>query len=217
MARVKEAVAEVRRVAATEPLIAAEVAVAFIERLSPAIEQVDGSSGSMGTAVNNAIAALVPIIACAPVDTPTRQAWLERLYAAYEADEIPYIESLGDHWGSLCASPEVAEVWADRLIETVKVAWSQGANTSSYFAGTPNCLSALVVAERYDEVLALLERAPYRTWHYRQYGKRAQLAQGRKAEALRYVEEGRGVNDSPSAVARALEEILLCSGLVEDA
>ena len=47
-------------------------AVLFIEKLSPAIEQVDGSSGAIGTAVNNAIAALTEIIATAQADEGTR-------------------------------------------------------------------------------------------------------------------------------------------------
>ena len=50
-------------------MLAAEGAVLFLEKVSPAIEQVDGSSGAIGTAVNNAIRAFVPIIADAPADT----------------------------------------------------------------------------------------------------------------------------------------------------
>ena len=43
-------------IAKKEPLLAAEGAIAFIERVSPALGHVDSSSGSIGTAVNNAIA-----------------------------------------------------------------------------------------------------------------------------------------------------------------
>lgn len=215
--RIKQAVAEIKKVAKKDPVLAAEGAIAFLERVSPAIEQVDGSSGSIGTAVNNAIAELVPIIADAPVDTKTREAWLERLFDAYQDDGIPYIEWLGDHWGTLCASKEVASAWADRLIDTVKVAWSPDPSLRGFFKGTTNCLSALVAAERYDDVLALLELAPYKMWHYRQYGVKALAAKGEKAEAIRYAEEGRGLNDSSIAIARACEEVLLSSGLIDEA
>jgi len=58
--RVKEAVAEIRKVAKRDLGLAADGAVLFLEKVSPALEQVDSSSGSIGTAVNNAIAALVP-------------------------------------------------------------------------------------------------------------------------------------------------------------
>lgn len=215
--RIKQAVAEIKKVAKKDPVLAAEGAIAFLERVSPALEHVDSSSGSIGTAVNNAIAELVPIIASAPVDTETREAWLERLFGAYQDDGIPYIEWLGDHWGTLCASKEIASAWADRLIETVKLAWSPDPSLRGFFKGTTNCLSALVAAERYDDVLALLELAPYKMWHYRQYGVKSLAAKGKKAEAIRYAEEGRGLNDSRVAIARACEEVLLSSGLVDEA
>lgn len=215
--RIKQAVAEIKKVAKKDPVLAAEGAIAFLERVSPALEHVDSSSGSIGTAVNNAIAELVPIIANAPADAKTREAWLERLFDAYQDDGIPYIEWLGDHWGTLSASKEIASAWADRLIETVKLAWSPDPSLRGFFKGTTNCLSALVAAERYDDVLALLELAPYKMWHYRQYGVKALAAKGKKAEAIRYAEEGRGLNDSAVAIARACEEVLLSSGLVDEA
>jgi hypothetical protein len=98
---VKEAVSEVKQVARRDPVVAADGAVSFLERLSPALEQVDSSSGAIGTAVNNAVRAMVPIIADAPADPEVREAWLERLWAAHEADRMPYIEILADYWGEL--------------------------------------------------------------------------------------------------------------------
>ena len=86
------------------------------ERLSPALEQVDSSSGSIGAAVGYAISELVPLIEHAPAEKPRRDAWLERLFEAHQADEIPFIEQLTDHWGNLCANDETASAWADRLI-----------------------------------------------------------------------------------------------------
>jgi hypothetical protein len=53
--------------------IAAEGAVRLIERLSPALEHVDNSSGAIGTAVNRAIEALVRDSPCDP-KTLTRAA-----------------------------------------------------------------------------------------------------------------------------------------------
>lgn len=86
--RVKEAVSEIKKVARQDRLLGAEGAVVFLEKLSPALEHVDSSSGAIGTAVNNAITALVPIIANAPADTKTRHTWLERLFDALQADEV---------------------------------------------------------------------------------------------------------------------------------
>jgi len=107
---------------------------------------VDSSSGSIGTAVNDAVAALSEIIATAPADAATRDRWLERLWEAYQEDAMPYIESLGDHWGPLCASPEVASRWADELIGVCKMAWSPDPNLRGFFEGTSNCQSALLAA-----------------------------------------------------------------------
>ncbi len=56
--RVKEAVAEIKAAARKDSLLGAEGAVLFFEKVSPALEQVDSSSGAIGTAVNNAIDAL---------------------------------------------------------------------------------------------------------------------------------------------------------------
>ena len=122
--RIKEAVAEIKKAARKDPLLGGEGAVLLFEKISPAIEQVDSSSGAIGTAVNNAIAALVPIIANAPADDKLRDDWLKRLWQAVEADDIPYIEMLPEYWGELCVTPERASYWADQFIDTVRMAWN---------------------------------------------------------------------------------------------
>jgi hypothetical protein len=215
--RVREAVSEIRKAARKNKVLAAEGAVAFLEKISPALEHVDSSSGAIGTAVNNAIAELVEIIASAPAGRTTREKWLERLWEAYQEDGIPYIESLGDYWGELCASKEIASQWADRLLDGCRMAWSSDPGLHGFFKGATNCLSALLFAGRHQELLDLLEMEPHQMWHYRQYGVKALAAMGRKAEAIRYAEERRCLNDNPIAVAQVCEEILLSSGLVDEA
>lgn len=215
--RVKEATSEIKKVARKDPVLAAEGAVRFLEKVSPALEHVDSSSGAIGNAVNKAIEAMVPIIAEAPLDQKKRSALLERLWEAFQEDQIPYIETLGDYWGELCASPELASEWADRLVGVVKLSWSPDPNTGGFFNGTFACLSCFLAAGRNEELLSMLEQAPHVWWHYRKYGVRALVALGRKAEALRYAEASGGLNDSPVAIARACEEILLSSGLAEEA
>lgn len=215
IARIGEAVAEIKRVARTDPVIAADGAVLFLEKLSPAIEAVDSSSGSIGTAVNKAIVALTGIIASAPADLRTRSGWLDRLWGAYLADHMGYLDQLGDQWGDLCASPELASEWADRLLGSCRAAWSPGDRT--YFKGTVNCLGSLLVAGRYEELLHLLELDRHPMWHYRRYGVAGLVALGRPAEAIRYAEQSRSINDNPVQIARACEEILLSSGLADEA
>jgi hypothetical protein len=53
--RIKEALSEIKRVVKKEPELAAAGAVLFFEKISPAIEQVDSSSGAIGAMVNRAI------------------------------------------------------------------------------------------------------------------------------------------------------------------
>jgi hypothetical protein len=213
--RVKEAVSEVKRVARRDPVVAAEGAVGFLERLSPALEHVDSSSGSIGTAVNNAVRALVPIIAAAPADPATRQAWLERLWAAHETDQMPYIETLADYWGELCASKETASVWADDLVGITRLALSPDPDLRGHFHGTSACLSALYRAQRYDEVVDIVRGDCI--WPYKRWAVMALVAKGHKAEALRYAESCRGPWTPDGDVDRLCEEILLSSGLVDEA
>ena len=215
--RIKEAIAEIKAANRKDALLAAEGAVLFLQKLSPALENIDSSSGAIGSAVNGAIDALVPIIAKAPAEVPTRRKWLEQLYRAHADDRIPYIETLGDHWGELCASPDLAAEWADRLVETVDAVWSRSRAEHGFFHGTTMCLSALLAAGRYDKLLALLDKNPYPFWSYRQWGVKALVAMGRKTEALRYAEASRGLNEPLGQIAKACEAILLSSGLADEA
>ena len=64
------------------------------------------------------------------------------------------------------------------------------------------------MAGRHDEILELLEFAPYKSWHYRKWGVKALAAMGKKAKAIRYAEDSHGLNDNPIATACACEEIL---------
>src|ERR1022692_4850805 len=72
IARIKEAVSEISAMARRDNLLAAEGAALLLERISPALEQVDSSSGAIGSAVNRAIETLVSVIVAAPADAKTR-------------------------------------------------------------------------------------------------------------------------------------------------
>lgn len=215
--RIKEALAEIKLVARKEPVLAADGAVTLLEKLSPALEQVDSSSGALGSAVNKAIDTLVPIIIEADVEPKQRQRWLGRLWQALQDDEVPYIELLGDYWGELCVTPELASRWADDFMPVVESVWSPAASGHGYFKGTNACLSALLAAGRHDELLALIDKARFKWWHDRRWGVKALVAMGRKAEAVRYAEDSRGINDPGWQIAEACEAILLSSGLVDEA
>jgi len=213
--RIKQAVAEIKKVARKHPALAAEGAIVFLERVSPALEHVDSSSGSIGTAVNNAIAELVPLVAGASVDIRTRDAWLERLWEAHAADQIPYIERLADDWGELCGSKEIASAWGDRLLGITRTALSPDKSLRGHFHGTTACLSALFRAERHQDILDLLVTETF--WPYRRWAVKALAAMGKRAEAMRLAESSRGPWTHDGDVDRICEGILLSSGLVDEA
>jgi hypothetical protein len=213
--RLKEAVSEIRSVARTDRAIAAEGAVLLLEKLSPALEQVDSSSGALGSAVNRAIDTLVAVIVAADVTLAVRRRWLDRLFEALQEDQMPYIEHLGEHWGTLCVTPELASEWADRLLPLVThVLQAEGFN---YFVGTVPCLSALFAAGRFEEVVELAQRDRLKSWWYRRWAVDALVSLGRPGDALSLAEASRGLNAPEHAIARACETILLGCGMKSEA
>lgn len=213
--RLQEAVSEIRQVARIDSILGAEGAVALLERISPALENVDSSSGAIGTAVNHTIAELVPILVAAPADATSRAAWLERLFEAHEADQIPYIERLSDYWGELCGSIEIASAWADRLIGVTRLALSPDKNVRGYFHGTTACLSALFAAQRYDELIELVKGDTF--WPHKRWAVKAMVARGRNVEAIAYAESCRSPWASGQDIDRLCEQILLSEGRVDEA
>ncbi len=214
--RLREAVSEIKRVAKKDPVLGAEGAVRLMEKIWPALQHVDTSSGALGSAVYKALDALLPIIVNAPADKKTRSKWLDRLWQAMEEDGVDYLGPVGDRWGEICGSVEVAGRWADELVSTLRSCWSDP-NPGGYFHGATACLSCLLVAGRHQELLELLELDRYPMWHYRRYGVEALLALGRKAEAIQYAEASRGLNQPDAPIDHVCEEILISSGLHDEA
>lgn len=214
--RLKEAVSEIKLVARTDPVTAADGVVSLMERIWPAFQNIDTSSGAVGSAVNWTQDELLPILAQAPADSRTRKKWLDRLWLAIEDDGVDYLSTVQDRWGELCASPEVASYWADQLIPLVRTAWSDP-RPGAYARGASLCLSSLVAAGRDEELLALfaLERFPF--WHYRKFGVQALVSRGRLDEALAFAEASRGLNQPRIEIDAACERILLDAGRIDEA
>ena len=208
--RIHEALTEIRAVARHDPASAAEGAVLFLEKLSPALNQIDSSSGALGNATYSAVQELVPIISSAPADAAVRMKWLDRLFDAIQDDDPPYIEHLGDHWGDLCAAPELASDWADQLLPTQRsVLLERKRGTYAFFSGSTPCYSALFKAGRHDELLELLAMDPHPIWQYFVWGARVLAARGQIDEAIAYVRERAGSTTSLEIIARFAEAALL--------
>ena len=211
--RIHEALAEIRAALKRDAAEAAEGAVLFLEKLSPALCQVDSSSGALGNATYGAVQELVPIIRQAPVDIATRKKLLDRLFEAIQNDDPPYIEHLGDYWGELCATPELASAWADQLLPTLRsVLRERKRGTFAFFPGTSLCYSALFSAGRHDEVLELLALDPSPIWPYLVWGARVLATRGQVDAAIGYVRERAGSTTSLEIIARFAEEALLNAG-----
>jgi hypothetical protein len=216
--RLNEAVGEIERVARTDPALAAEGAVLLLEKLSPAVNQIDSSSGALGNATAGVVEKMVPLIAAAPVPRRVREKWLERLLDAIQEDDPPYIESLGEHWGVLCADPDLASHWADQLLPLVQhVMADRRKGTYAYAKSGTLCYSALFHAGRFDDLLAVLALDPKPYWHDQQWAARALAARGDVDGAVNLMEVLRNRHAPDMALSAVAEQLLLDAGRTEEA
>lgn len=214
--RLKEAVVEIKKVARVDSVAAGEGVVCLMERIWPAFEHIDSSSGALGGAVNWTQAELLPILIGAPADRKTRDQWLDRLWQAIQDDGVDYLSMVEDRWGELCGSREAASFWADELLELLRTAWSDP-RPASYVSGTCLCLSSLVAAGRTRELLEVLALEGFPFWPHRKFGVQALVAEGHIDEALAYAEASRGLNQPDGAIDAACESILLAAGRADEA
>lgn len=211
--RITEALAEIRAVARHDPLHAADGAARFLVKLSPALEQVDSSSGALGGAARAAVGALVPLIAQAPADTTTREGWLEQLFEAIQNDDPPYLESLDERWGELCATPEIASRWADRLVDLVRhVHAARRRGQHAFTRAESACYSALFAAGRHDELIVLIGGDPRPMWHDLLWVGRCMVVRGEIDEAIEFMTKAVSAWTPMAGLARFAEEVLLAAG-----
>ena len=131
-----------------------------------------------------------------------------------DEDGVDYLYEVRERWGELCGSAELASRTADELLPVVRMTWREG---GSYFAGTSNCLSCLLESERYVELVALVDSAPYEMWHYRRFAVEAMRRMGKIDEAVDYATDSSEAYVGSTAIARACEEILIEAGRADEA
>jgi hypothetical protein len=216
--RLNEAVAEIARIARADPALAGEGAVLLLEKLSPAVCGIDSSSGALGSAAAAVVEKMVLLIAAAPVSRSGREKWLERWSAAIEDDDPPYIESLGEHWGVLCAGSGLATHWADELLPLVRhVMADRRKGSYAYTRSATLCYSALFHAGRFDDLAAVLALDPKPYWHDQQWAAKAMAAQGDVDGAVDMIERLRSPYAPDRALSAVAEKLLLDAGRIEDA
>lgn len=167
----------------------------------------DSSSGALGNAVYKAVETLSQVIAEGSSGAGHAER-LERLFQALQDDGYGYLDNLGQHWGQLCASRELASHWADRLAGTVRTVFT--APGFNCFSGTSAAFSSLLAAGRYDEILELLSLEKHQPplWHDRRYGVEALKALGRTEDALAMA-ESLCLNDPSTTVGLECEQLLI--------
>jgi tetratricopeptide (TPR) repeat protein len=211
--RIAEALAEIRAAARRDPFHAADGAVRFLAKLSPALEQVDGSSGALGGAARAAVEDLVPVIAQAPADEATREGWLEQLFEAIQDDDPPYLESMDDRWGDLCATPEISSRWADRLTDLVQhVNAERRRGQHAFTRADALCYSALFSAGRHDELIKLIGGDPRPMWRDLLWVGRVMVARGEIDEAIEFMAKSVNPWTPMAGLARFAEGVLLQAG-----
>ena len=211
--RIAEAMAEINAVARHDPLHAADGAVRFLVKLSPALEQVDSSSGALGSAARAAVDVLVPVIAQAPANEAMREKWLEQLFEAIQNDDPPYLELLDERWGEVCATPQVASRWADRLMDLVRqVHASRRRGQFAFTRAESACYSALFAAGRHDELIALIGSDPRPSWHDLLWVGRCKVARGEIDGAIEFMANAVNPWTPMAGLARFAEGVLLQAG-----
>jgi len=212
----KEAASEIRKVGRGDPVLAAEGAIKLIEKLWPALQQIDTSSGLLGGGVSRAVHEVIQYPIEAQVDLRTREKWLERLWAAFQEDGVDYTIEVSDRWGELCGSDELRQKWLEQLMPFLQASWFARGNLS-YFRGESACLSCLLESGRYQELLDLVKRHSSGLWHTQRFGVKALVALGRPEEALDYADRLRGPYASGSVIDHECEAILLSIGKRQEA
>jgi hypothetical protein len=215
--RLREAVAEIKAVAKSDRVLAGEGVVSLMERLWPALEHIDTSSGALGNAVNRTLDDLIPILIEAPADVAMRAAWLERLFQAVMDDGVQYLAPVEDRWGEIAVYPELMTDYADRLRDMIRRVWTEEPR-GGYVSGTTICLSCLLETVRYDDLMELLACARTRWWHWHRFGAEALARQGMWDAAIAYAEACREPHQyDHRAIDRFCEDALIKSGRDEEA
>jgi len=211
--RLKEAVSEIKKVAKTDLVTAADGAVGLMERIWPSLQGIDGSSGSLGNAVYRTLVTLIPLVIEAPATGKVRRKWLNRLYEAVQEDGVDYLSPVEEQWGAMCGDEHLANEWADRILPLLRESWTNE-SLDSWVKGGALCLSSLVAARRYAELQQLMSLRSYRFWPFDVFWARALLQQGKLDEAIEFAESGRkdrpGYDDG--SIVEFCEQTLLAAG-----
>ena len=181
--RLNQAKSEIRAVNRVDPITAAEGVVVLAERIWPTFDQIDTSSGALGSAVRRTLEDLAPLLIAAPADEPARAHWLERLRQAIVDDGVDYLAPISDRFGEIAAFPRLMSLHADRDLGLTREAWADHARFSHVATATLT-LSCLLEAGRHGELLALLDVGRTCLWFDEKFAAEALLRRGHEEAAF---------------------------------
>lgn len=209
--RLKAAVAEIKSVAKLDPVMAGDGVVSLAERIWPAFQGIDSSSGALGSAVFRTLEELIPLLIAAPAEPATRRKWLTRLFEAVQNDGVDYLSPLEDRWGEIAQYPELLNEYANLMIGMVRRAWADH-KTFSHVTGTSICLSCLLELGRYDDLQELLAIHRTKFWPWHKFGAQALVRQGLWEAAIAFAEAARAQTNPgnhETSIARFCETTLI--------
>ncbi len=215
--RLKEAVSEIKKVAKTEPLVAAEGVISLFARIWPAFQDIDTSSGRLGGAVNRTVSSLIPILIDAPASPELREKWLEHLFQAVMDDGVQYIFEVEERWGEIAVYPELMNKYADSMLLLLRRAWSDE-HAGGFVSGSSICLSCLLEVGRYDDLFEILALRKWKHWGDQRYAAEALVRQGRIDAAVAFAE---GCRDQAGnynfLISSFCERVLIAAGRADEA
>ncbi|GEM_PF-69955 len=214
--RLREAVSEIKKVARKDPVTAADGVVSLFERLWPALEEIDSSSGALGIAVNKAIDALLPILIDAPADLPTRRRWLECLYEAVCDDGVDFLFPVKCRWGEICVYPELVDYWIEFTLPGLELCQRVG-GPGNFYEGETICFSCLLEGKRYDKLREVISKRRFPYWPLDRFWAEALARMGRTDEAITYAESRNPQDYEEQSILDFCERTLLEVGREEEA
>ncbi len=137
----------------------------------------------------------------------------QRIAEAIQGDDPPYLESMDDRGGELCAPPEIASRWADRLTDLVQHVNAERRRGQHAFTRADSlCHCALFSAGRHDELIKLIGGDPRPMWRDLLWVGRIGVARGEIDEAIEFMAKSVNSWMPMAGLARFAEGVLLNVG-----
>jgi hypothetical protein len=214
--RLREAVSEIRKVARKDPVTAADGVVTIFERLWPALQGIDSSSGRLGIAVARAIDDLIPLLIEAPADRETRSDWMDRLYEAVCEDGVDFLFPVQCRWGEICVFPELVDYWIDSLLPGLELCQEVGGR-GDFYDGETICLSCLLEGGRYGKLEEVVSRRRFPYWPLDRFWAEALARMGKTNEAAAFAESRQPDDYEKQSILEFCERVILEAGREDEA